>query len=275
MSKRSRLGGIIHTYQKYDPQRFPSPTKPPPDLVSPALEHLLHFGSTRRLTEAELARAVRLDPSQIRGLGPNIDALLAMLLERKRKILQRYETETVQRTVRRNYYQTGSGLRPPKRLQRQFLRLAPDIARVGKWLGEYEPTVEMTGRFDAITDGLTAPLEYDWWVNRMPLSSGRGTVDVGGLAMRYEVSGARLLLKATKKQPVTAEIRVAVDDANGYRAETARCFEYKPKCLRRARVIPTWNIYREAYMKNFGIRESKIAAMAVPIEKTNIQRRKH
>jgi hypothetical protein len=160
-------------------------------------------------------------------------------------------------------------------LQRQFLRLAPDIARVGKWLGEYEPTVEMTGRFDAITDGLTAPLEYHWWVNRTPLSSGRGTVDVGGLAMRYEVSGARLLLKATKKQPVTAEIRVAVDDANGYRAETARCFEYKPKCLRRARVIPTWNIYREAYMLNFGIRESKIAAMAVPIEKTNIQRRKH
>jgi uncharacterized protein with von Willebrand factor type A (vWA) domain len=122
MSKRSRLGGVIHTYQKYDPQRFPSPTKPPPDLVSPALEHLLHFGSTRRLTEAELARAVRLDPSQIRGLGPNIDALIAMLLERKRKILQRYETDTVQRTVRRNYDQTGGGLRPPGRLKQRFVR---------------------------------------------------------------------------------------------------------------------------------------------------------
>ncbi len=31
------LGGIIHTYQKFDPAEFPSPTAPPPDLVSPAL----------------------------------------------------------------------------------------------------------------------------------------------------------------------------------------------------------------------------------------------
>ena len=40
---------------------------------------------------------MRLDPSQIAGLGPSLDALLAMLLERKRKILATYETESVQR----------------------------------------------------------------------------------------------------------------------------------------------------------------------------------
>ena len=38
------LGGIIHTYQKYDPVNFPSPTQPPPDLVSPAFEHMLIYG---------------------------------------------------------------------------------------------------------------------------------------------------------------------------------------------------------------------------------------
>ena len=54
MSNRDRLGGVIHTYQKYDPVAFPSPTAPPPDLVTPAFEHLLYFGSTRRLTEEEL-----------------------------------------------------------------------------------------------------------------------------------------------------------------------------------------------------------------------------
>ena len=70
MSKPDTLGGIIHTYQKYDPVQFPSPTAPPPDLVSPAFEHLLHYGSMRRLSEEELARAVHIDPSQIRGLGP-------------------------------------------------------------------------------------------------------------------------------------------------------------------------------------------------------------
>jgi len=100
---RNRLGGIIHTYQAYDPKSFPSPTSAPPDMVSSAFEHLLRFGSTRRLTEEELARAVRIDPSQIRGLGPSIDALLAMLEERKGKILGTYETDTVQETAGRTF----------------------------------------------------------------------------------------------------------------------------------------------------------------------------
>ena len=36
-----RRGGIVHTYQKYDPKRFPSPTQPAPDIVSGAFEHWL------------------------------------------------------------------------------------------------------------------------------------------------------------------------------------------------------------------------------------------
>ena len=75
--RKTNLGGIIHTYQKYDPKSFPPPTSEPPDMVSSAFEHMLMFGSTRRLTEEELARAVRLDPSQIAGLGPSLDALMA------------------------------------------------------------------------------------------------------------------------------------------------------------------------------------------------------
>src|SRR5437868_10376042 len=101
MANRNNLGGIIHTYQKYDPINLPAPTQPPPDLVSPAMEHMLMFGDARRLTDEELARAVHLDPSQIAGLGPSLDALLAMLLERKRKILAKYETESVQGLARK------------------------------------------------------------------------------------------------------------------------------------------------------------------------------
>ena len=108
MTNRQRLGGVIHTYQKYDPKSFPSPTQPPPDAVSPAFEHMLMFGSRRRLTEEELARAVRIDPSQIAGLGPSLDALMAMLLERKRKILAKYETDTVQQQAGRDYRQRAS-----------------------------------------------------------------------------------------------------------------------------------------------------------------------
>src|SRR3954464_7398356 len=104
MTAKQDLGGIIHTYQKFDPVEFPSPTAPPPDLVSPAFEHMLYHGSMRRLTEEELARAVRLDPKQIRGLGPSLEALMAMLRERKRKILQTYETDRVQHEAHRNFH---------------------------------------------------------------------------------------------------------------------------------------------------------------------------
>jgi len=69
MSTPDRLGGIIHTYQKFDPVHFPSPTAPPPDLVSPAFGHLLFYGSTRKLTAEVLARAVRIDPQPDQGPG--------------------------------------------------------------------------------------------------------------------------------------------------------------------------------------------------------------
>ena len=59
-TRRDDLGVIIHTYQKYDPVEFPSPTTAPPDLVSPAFEHMLHYGSFRELTEEELANELAL-----------------------------------------------------------------------------------------------------------------------------------------------------------------------------------------------------------------------
>ncbi len=120
MSTRDQLGGIIHTYQKFDPANFPSPTAPPPDVVSPAFEHLLFYGNTRRLTPEELARAVHLDPSMIRGLGPSLDALRAILEERKRKILSTYETDTVQGAAQKRFFDLAGEMQPPGKLAKQF-----------------------------------------------------------------------------------------------------------------------------------------------------------
>ena len=120
MSQRQRIGGVVHTYQGYDPKNFPSPTQPPPDLASPALEHLLMYGRMRDLTDEELARAVHLDPSQIRGLGPSIEGLIAMLLARKRKILETYETEQALAEARRHYYRFARKMQPPASLRADF-----------------------------------------------------------------------------------------------------------------------------------------------------------
>jgi uncharacterized protein with von Willebrand factor type A (vWA) domain len=120
MSTRDNLGGIIHTYQKFNPVEFPSPTAPPPDLVSPAFEHLLFYGNMRRLTEEELARAVRIDPSQIRGLGPSLETLLEMLRERKRKILSTYETDGVQHEAHQQFHGAAEKMEPPPKLAGRF-----------------------------------------------------------------------------------------------------------------------------------------------------------
>jgi uncharacterized protein with von Willebrand factor type A (vWA) domain len=120
MATRHTLGGVIHAYQQYDPRRFPSPTQPAPDFVSPAFEHMLMYGNRRELTPEELARAVRLDPSQIAGLGPSIDALLAILRERKLKILERFETDKVRKKAARAFAERAQEVRPPKNLRERF-----------------------------------------------------------------------------------------------------------------------------------------------------------
>ena len=120
--RRSPFGGVVHTYQKFDPAQFPSPTSPPPDMVSSAFEHLLFYGSTRHLSEEELARAVKIDPSQIKGFGPSLQAIQAMLEERKRKILQTYETDTVQSKAQQDFHQKSVDMVPPPQHQEQYRR---------------------------------------------------------------------------------------------------------------------------------------------------------
>ncbi len=113
-------GGIVHTYQRYDPVNFPSPTEPPPDLVSPLMNHMLAFGGTDEFTEEQLANAIHLDASQIAGFGPSIDALKQMLLERKRKILETYETPAAQKAAARGYRDAAQQVKPPGKLRKEF-----------------------------------------------------------------------------------------------------------------------------------------------------------
>ena len=123
---RTRTGGVIHTYRGYDPQRFPLPDDMPADLVSPAFEHMLAYGSLRQLTAEELAEAVEIDPAQIAGLGPSIESLLAVLEQRKRKILETFETDTVQVRAHETFHHWASHTRPPRKLQSRFDRAIRD-----------------------------------------------------------------------------------------------------------------------------------------------------
>lgn len=120
---RSRWGGVIHAYQKYDPETFPGPREQgSSDLLDAALEHSLRFGNRRRLTPEELANAIRLDPSQIAGLGPPIESLLAILEERKRRILASYQVQSALRQSQRRFAQAAQQVQIPKELEQPLQR---------------------------------------------------------------------------------------------------------------------------------------------------------
>ncbi|MBY0585609.1 hypothetical protein K2X85_00425 [bacterium] len=133
MSRPNKLGGVIHTYQKFDPVHFPSPHEAPnADLLSHAFDHLLAYGDMRELTEEELARAIRLDASMIPQLGPSIDALKAILEERKRKILSTYETSRVLKEAKSRYEHATRDVKPPKKWQKVWKELI-DQEQIYDW----------------------------------------------------------------------------------------------------------------------------------------------
>lgn len=125
-SKKKPPGGLVHTYRGYDPQRFPMPAQAPTDLVTPAFNHLLAYGSLDELTPEQLAEAVSIDPSQIKGLGPSIQSLLAMLAERKRRILETYETTAVRREADQAFRAASRGDDPPAFAKAAFERAVRD-----------------------------------------------------------------------------------------------------------------------------------------------------
>ena len=120
MPTRDTLGGIVHTYQRYDPARIPPPRPPQADLVTPAVEHLLEFGSIDELTEQQLAEAVVLDPDQIKGLGRSLDSIKRQLEERRRKILERYETDAVRKKARTAFREAAQRAQPPAKFRDAF-----------------------------------------------------------------------------------------------------------------------------------------------------------
>ena len=211
-----RVGGIIHTYQKYDPMKFPSPTAEPPDLTSPAMEHMLRFGSMRRLTPEELARAVRLDPSQIKGLGPSLDALRAILEERKRKILEKYETDTVQMKSHDNYHKLGDKIQPPKELRRRFEQAFEeeqiyDLERV--WYAAGDDQSPFARQIVQLVERLGEKYEIDELAAKYEFTGRTSLTVAEALAVKEELDKIEELLKQLEQARETAQIAIIDMDA--------------------------------------------------------------
>ncbi len=211
MANRNTLGGVIHTYQKYDPVKFPSPTTPPPDLVSGAFEHMLMFGEHRELTDEELARAVRLDPSQIAGLGPSIDALRAMLEERKRKILARYETRKVLKRARKAFHNAAADARPPKqhadRLQRAVAtEQLRDLERI--WYAADDDNSPFARQMMQLIERLGEKYQVDELAGKYEFTGRENMTVPEALAVKEELEKIDELLAQLEEAAETAQIGV-------------------------------------------------------------------
>ena len=210
-NERLTPGGIVHTYQKYDPVNFPSPTAPPPDMVSPMMEHLLEFGDADGFTEEQLRDAIRLDASQIAGLGPSLDSIKRALLERKRKILETYETKHVRKLAATAFRQAAADLKPPARLagdyhkavkQEQLAELESLYFRVGR------DTDPFARGLIAVVDRLGDKYQVDELAAKYEFT-GRQTLDVPkALQIKQELEEIDKLLKQLEEAKKTARLAI-------------------------------------------------------------------
>jgi len=208
---KPKLGGVIHVYQKYDPVNIPGPASEPPDLVTPAMEHMLHFGSTRELTEEELANAIHLDPSQIAGLGPSIEALKAILEERKRKILETYETEKVVEQATRNYRELAEDVKPPGKLAKPFQRAVKeeqlhDLEQL--WYASGDERGEFARALVPLMERLGTKYQIDELAGKYAFTGRTPMTVPQALEIKNELETIDKLLKQLEEAAKTAQIGV-------------------------------------------------------------------
>lgn len=211
MSEPRPLGGIIHTYQKYDPQRFPNPTSPPADLVTPAFEHMLAYGDLSELSDEELARAIRIDPSQIAGLGPSLNMLMEMLRERKRKILATYETETVRAKVQRAYHEVAERMKPPDKLSKPFRQAVReeqirDLEML--WYASGDDRSKFAREIVQLIDRLGDKYGVDELAGKYAFTGGQALSVEQALEVKDELETIDQLLKQLEEAKRTAQIGV-------------------------------------------------------------------
>lgn len=203
------IGGVIHTYQRYDPANIPGPMAPPPDLVSPAFEHMLEFGDLRELTDDELARAVMLDIRQIAGLGPSLESLKKMLLERKQKILAKWETKKVVDEAKKSFEKLVDKAQPPTALKAAFEKAVDeeqirDLERL--WYRTGDDRSKFARQLVELVDRLGDKYQIDELASKYEFT-GRTPMSVEqALVIKEELESIDRLLKQLEEAAKTAQI---------------------------------------------------------------------
>ena len=204
-------GGVIHTYQQYDPRSFPSPTAPPADLVSPAFEHMLAYGSMREFTEEELANAIRLDPGQFAGLGPSLDALIAMLKERRERILSTYETDSVRKKADKQYSKTARLASVPPKISRSYWQAVKDeqiYQLENLWYRAERSDPVFASRLLSVMESLGEKYQVEYLASNWEFTGQKGMSVPQALEIMDELKKIEELLKQLEEASQNAQLAV-------------------------------------------------------------------
>ena len=204
-------GGVIHTYQQYDPRSFPSPTAPPADLVSPAFEHMLAYGSMREFTEEELANAIRLDPGQFAGLGPSLDALIAMLKERRERILSTYETDSVRKKADKQYSKTARLASVPPKISRSYWQAVKDeqiYQLENLWYRAERSDPVFASRLLSVMESLGEKYQVEYLASNWEFTGQKGMSVPQALEILDELKKIEELLKQLEEASQNAQLAV-------------------------------------------------------------------
>jgi len=211
MPTRDSLGGIVHTYQRYDPRTIPPPRPPEQDIAAKFFDGLLEFGeqAEESFTEEQLAAAIDIDPAEIASLGPSFDVLKQRLEEARRRILERYETDTVRERARRAFREAAARAEPPPRHREEFERAVrqEQLRRLERlWYAQQDDQ----SPFAASLTGLLAGLGDVYQVDELAAKwhfTGRERLDVpGALEVKRQLEEIEELLAQLEEARRNAQL---------------------------------------------------------------------
>jgi uncharacterized protein with von Willebrand factor type A (vWA) domain len=222
MPTRDSLGGIVHTYQRYDPARIPPPRPPQVDLVTPAVEHLLEFGSIDELTEEQLAQAVVLDPDQIKGLGRSLDSIKRQLEERRRKILERFETDVVRKKARNAFREAAQRTQPPAKF-RDALHKAVQTEQLRQlerlWYAQDDDQGRFSGQLVGLMDRLGEVYQVDELAAKWSFTGREKLTVPEALEIKEELETIEDLLRQVEEARKNARVALIDMEALGQYVE--------------------------------------------------------
>ena len=211
MPTRDSLGGIVHTYQRYDPVAVPPPRPAQTDLASAAMEHMLEFGDLDELefTPEQLADAIVLDPEQIRGLGPSLDAVKRKLEEMRRRILKQYDAETARTRARREFHQAAARASPPATHREAFERAVREeqLRRLERlWYAQQNEQSRFAADLVKLSDQLGTTYQLDELVTKWTFTGREKLSIAAALAVKEELEEIERLLKQLEEARQNARV---------------------------------------------------------------------